>query len=255
MNKNVLILIVVIIAGGAGIYLFNVMKKTPALREAKQYELSGDLQKALSLYGAAVFEITPSINFPDVNRSKILSPEALKKEVSKYIAWLYTPQKQVSDEYTEAMEGLARCAESGRHDNTIADTVITPLSTDQYLVEWKKSFFAPEAEFDPSHAALAAGNYARNLSLLVINSVKNYTYEINLINTSTKRGTRFLLYPENTSRFYVPPGDYLLLCRSSVTFPSEEIWRSHFTPIPLAIPSETCMITTELRTSVHRKTK
>jgi hypothetical protein len=255
MKKSILIPILIVVAVAAGLYLFFSHRQTPLLREAKQYELSGDLEQAYSLYAAVLYESTPSIAMPDIYRSKFLAPEILRKEVGKYFIWLSSPAPKVSEDVTTAMEGIERCKSKDRRDNTITTPVIRPLSADEYLTEWNKTFFAPEAKVDPSHAAMASGNYARKLSLLVINSQKSYTYEINLINTETHRGTRSILLSENSVRLYAVPGEHLLVCRSTVTFPSEEIWRSNYTIIPLTIPSEASLITIELRTSVHRKTK
>ena len=255
MKKSILIPIIIVVVVAVGLYLFFSHRRTPLLREAKQHELSGDLEQAYSLYAAVLYESTPSIAMPDIYRSKFLAPEMLKKEVGKYFIWLSTSVTKVSEDVTAAMGGIERCKSKDRRDNTITPPEIRPLSAEEYLAEWNKTFFAPEAKIDPSHEAMASGNYARKLSLLVINSQKSYTYEINLINRATHRGTRCILLSENSVRLYAVPGEHLLICRSTVTFPSEEIWRSNYTVIPLTIPSEASLITTGLSTSVHRKTK
>jgi hypothetical protein len=253
MNKNVFPVVLFLIIAAAVVFYFTRIRKPSALREAQRSEQAGDKQKALSLYGAAADELLPSIAFPDINRSKIVTHELLKKEIEKYFIFITTPMKESPPEVIAAMEGLARCSVDDPQFNTISEPKITKLSPDEYLEEWNRSFFAPEAKIDPSHAALASGNYARNLSVLQINSVKNYTYQILFINNATCRGTRCMLYPESSVRFYAVPGEHTLLCRSTVTFPSGEIWRSPFTPITITIPSEPSLVTTELRTSVHRR--
>ena len=253
MKRNNLVIVLALAAAAGAIAYFIAHRTVPVLRMAKQCELSGDLQQAHSLYTEALFEVTPSIEFPDINRSKFLAPRALKKEVEKYFIWINRPAKKAGDTYLEALSGMSRCEGKNRHDNTISDPVVTPLTPAQYLVEWNKTFFAPNVAADPSHAALASGNYQRKRSLLVISSVKNYTYELNLINKVTGRGTRTLLLAENSVRLYAPPGEYLLLCRSTVTFPSEEIWHSNYTPIAITVPDTVSLITFELRTSVHRR--
>ncbi|MBN1578261.1 MAG: hypothetical protein JW913_17000 [Chitinispirillaceae bacterium] len=255
MKKSILIPIVIVIAVAAGFYFFFTHRQTPVMRAARQCELSGDLQQAFSLYAEVVFDGMPSIEIPDINRSKFLAPAILKKEVGKYISWVSTPSRRIKPDIAAALEGMARCESQGRQDNTISEPVVRPLTSDQYFDEWNKTFFALNVAIDPSHAALASGNYVRKLSLLVINSTKNYTYEVNCINTTTHRGSKCILLAENSVRLYVLPGEHLLLCRSTVTFPSEAIWRSHYTPIRITIPPEPSLITTELRTSVHRKVK
>jgi len=255
IKKNNLLIIFVLAAFAGAVSFFISHRRVPTLRSAKQFELSGDLQQAHSLYTAALFEIAPSIELPDINRSKILSPAALKKEVEKYFIWINRPAAKARDGYLAALAGMARCEGDDRRDNTISDPVITALNPEAYLVEWNKTFFAPNVAADPSHIALASGNYRHKLSLLVLKSSKNYTYEINLINKATGRGTRALLLAENSVRLYAPPGEHLLLCRSTVTFPSEKIWHSNYTPIPITVPDTVSLITFELRTSVHRRLK
>jgi hypothetical protein len=253
MKKNIIFFIVITGILVAGWFFIVHKREMPTLRTAKQLEMAGDLQKAHSLYANVVFDAMPSIDLPDINRSKVLSPEQLKKEIGKYLIWTTGSKKTLSGDVNDAFEGMKRCSSEARVDNTISDTVVRPITPEKYLDEWNKSFFAPKVKVDASHAALASGNYARRISLLVVSSLKHYTYEINLINTSTNRGQKCILYPETSVRFYAPPGEYILLCRSTVTFPTEEIWRSHFTTIPLSMPQEACLITTELRTSIHRK--
>ncbi|MBN1307881.1 MAG: hypothetical protein JXA18_08195 [Chitinispirillaceae bacterium] len=255
MKKSILIPVIIAVVVAAVLTLFFIQRQTPVIRAAKRHELSGDLQQALSLYAEAVFDGIPSIEIPDINRSKFLAPELLKKEVEKYIAWIVTPSQKIKPDIAAALEGMARCESQGRRENTISEPVILPLTEERYLDEWNKTFFAPKVAIDPSHAALASGNYLRNLSLLVIKSTKNYTYEINCINMTTHRGSRCILLAENSVRLYVLPGEHLLLCRSTVIFPSEAIWRSHYTPIRITIPHEPSLVTAELRTSVYRKGK
>ena len=252
IRKNHLFIIALFAALAGAVSFVIVHRRVPVLRSAKQCELSGNLEQAHSLYTAALFELTPSIELPDINRSKILSPAALKKEVEKYFIWLNNPAENSRTHYLAALSGMSRCEGKNRHDNTISEPVVTPLSPEAYLVEWNKTFFAPTVAADPSHLALATGNYRRGLSLLIIKSSKNYTYEINLIDKTTGRGTRALLLAENSVRLYARPGEHLLLCRSTVTFPSEKIWRSNYTPIPVTVPDTVSLMTFELRTSVYR---
>lgn len=254
MKNHILLLLMALIVLAAAGYFFVSRWNVPVLRTAKQCERSGDLQQAHALYAAALFELTPSIEMPDINRSKILAPEILKKEVEKYFDWINAPAEKAGEEYLAALDGMTRCGEGNQYDNTLSKPKCTPLSSEEYLDEWNRTFFAPNVTPDSSHVALATINYHQKRSLLIISSTKSYTYEINLINKATHRGTRAVLLAENSTRLYAAPGNYLLLCRSSVTFPSEKIWRSAFTPVAVTVPDTVSLITAELRTSVHRRT-
>ncbi len=253
MKKSVIILILVVAVLAAGFYFFSSDRQTKTLQAAKKSELSGDVQQALTLYAEQVFTTMPSIEKPDINRSKFLTPEELKNEIGKYLIWISTPGQRDNKDLTYALEGITRCENQDRLDNTITEPVIRPLTTDQYLTEWNKTFFAPNVKVDPSHAALASGNYLRKLSLLVLSSTKNYTYEINLINPATYHGTKCILLAQNSVRLYVLPGKHLLLCRSTIDFSETEVWRSSYTPIHITIPDTVSLITAELRTSIRRK--
>ncbi len=257
MKKRLLIPIFIVGAVSAAVYVYLSLHRKPSMHEAKRYEISGNLEKAYSLYAAALYESTPSMDMLDNYRSKFLTSENLKKEIEKYFLWLSTPSSSKTfSPVTSAIEGTERCKNNRRSDISITIPEIRPLSVEEYLKEWNKTFFAPEAKIDPSHEAMASGNHTRNVSLIVIRSEKTYKYEINLINPKNCRGTRCVLLPENEVRLYAHPGEHLLVCRSIVTFSSEKkIWRSDFTVIPLTVPEKSSLLVFNLKTRVFRKKK
>jgi hypothetical protein len=252
MKKNVTIVIILIATIVGGIFLYMQRHKTPLLDTAKQYERAGDLQTALSLYTETVCNLSPSQQLPVIYRSKFLTPDALKKEVKKYISWLSSPPASKNAVLSDAFSGMQRCMQYGRKDVTISDPITQQFTQENYLNAWNTTFFAPEAKTDPSHAALASGNLARNLSLVIIRCGKYYSYELILLNKATLRSTKCLLPSENSVRLYAFPGEHLLLVRSIAAFPSGEIWKSHFTPLSLVIPEKASEVRMELRTRVKR---
>ena len=171
MGKNIFYLFVVLAVTGTGIFYFTKVRSSPSLKAARQTEQTGDLQKALTYYGSAVFELVTSMDLPDINRSKIAPHDILKADIEKYITFITGPKDDRKDA-DEAMQGIFRCAPHGHEFNSIAEPKFKGLSTDEYLDEWNKTFFAKEAKIDPSHAAMASGNYVRGLSVLIINSIK-----------------------------------------------------------------------------------
>jgi hypothetical protein len=253
--KQLIVVVVVAAAIAGGFYFFTAQKKARTLNDARKSEQSGDLQQALALYGAAAVASIPTLKIPQINHSKYLAPDLLKKDIATYFAWISTPTPKMAPDISIALNGINRCEAQNRSDNFLADTVIRPLTAEQFADEWNKTFFAPNVKIDPSHAALAAGNYIRKFSLLIIKSGQGYTYNLCLINPATNRATSSVLLPENSVRMYVVPGPYLLLCRSSVTFSSGQVWFSHVTPIRITIPQEPSLVTTQMRTSVPRKAK
>ena len=228
-------------------------KKAPDLKKAKEAEITGKLQDAFTLYVSSLLQVTPSMKVPDVNRSKILNSELWRKEIEKYVIWISTPAKKPSNDLQTILDGIKRCSEHARSDNSLAALSVRSLSTDQYISEWNNLFFAPTVRIDPSHTTLASGNHVNNVSIIKLASLKNYSYELNLVNKHSGRRTEVFLYPESSTFLLAAPGEYLLICQSAVTFPSGELWKSPFTAMPLSIPENASFIGGELRTSVNRK--
>lgn len=254
MKKNVVLAIAIIFVGVGAIVLFLQNNKNPLMEKAIVAERSGDLQAALSYYTEATAMLAPSLPMPDINRSKFLAPELLKKETMKYASWLRvsaSPSKQRSARF--AIEGIKRCLQHGRKDITSTEPKTSAFTQEKFTHAWNATFFAPEVKIDPSHAALSSGNFARNFSLIIVECGKNYSYELFLLNPANGKTTRYLLPSENNARLYAVPGEHLLLARSTVVFASGEIWRSHYTPLPITIPDKASLIRIELRTSVSRQ--
>jgi hypothetical protein len=254
MNKNIVIVIIVlIIATIGGLLILSHKRTSPLLATAKKYEMAGDLQAALSAYCEAACNLSPSLQVPDINRLKFLSFEEIKKEVVKYTTWLWTPPASKSMETSIALSGIERCIQFGRKDITYTEPKPVAFTEETYRNAWNGSFFSQEAKVDPSHAALAFGNFSRNLSLIVATCNESYSYELCLLDNATLQSTKCMLLSENSVRMYATPGEHLLLVRSTVTFPSGEVWKSHFMPIPLSIPEKASEIAMKFRTSVKRK--
>jgi len=204
------------------------------------------------MYAQALIEIAPGQKFPDINRSKIVEQSAWKKIIEQYISWL-SSDMNAKNIIRECFEGIERCINAQNPVNSLGKIEFKELSEDQYIPEWYNSFFAPNITPDPSFKPLASGNYQKNISVINFSSSKNYTYELNLINRKTAKSTGFQLYPESNIRIIAIPGEYLFVCRSTVTFPSGEIWKSPFEIIPLTVPENASLITGDLRTRVYRQ--
>jgi|GEM_PF-1968270 len=254
--KKIFAILIGIIAVAAVSFMFFSNRHSPALRSAHQSELSGEPEQALALYCEALANAAPSVTVPDINRSKILPEDKLKKETAKYFSAITASGKKIRPDVASALEGIKRCENRVQeHVNTLSQPKVQPLDIDGYISEWNRSFFAPTVEPARSHESMATGNFTRAMSLLVISSGKDYTYELCLLNLSNLRGTRCTLLSENSVRLYAEPGEYLLLCRSSVTFPTGEIWRSGWTPIKLEMPLKASLVTADMRTSIQRKSR
>ena len=247
MKKIVLLAVVLLFPGISSCNRFS-----SSVKKAKMAEATGNLQEAYTFYVDALLKDAPSMKMPDVNRSKFLDPGLWKKEVEKYMVWISSDHGKLSPGIRDALEGANRCADQSRSDNSLANYKAQALSSQQYQAQWNKTFFAPTASVNPEHKMLASGNFSRNISFVEISSPKSYTYELSLINKSNGTKTELFLYSESSISFMAAPGDYLLVCRSSVTFSSGKLWRSQYAVLPLQIPAQASIITGELRTSIDR---
>jgi len=253
MKQKLPALIFVIIIVIAGFVLYFNKKQSPSLQLAQKAESAGDLEKACALYLDAIYQLAPATALPDINRSKFITHEVLKNDVEKYIRAVCANNIGKKGSLTTAVRGLLRSQCSGKNPVSSAEPVVVPFTDSTFYRAWNRSFFAPEAKIDPSHASLASGNFKRNFSLLVVSSAKNYSYECLLLNKSSLQATKFLIPAENSARLYALPGEQLLICRSSVTFPNGELWKSAFAALPITMPQQSSEVTMELRTNVVRK--
>ncbi|NLG15714.1 MAG: hypothetical protein GX556_00125 [Fibrobacter sp.] len=232
--------------------ILSCSKSSEHLENAKKAEASGNLKEAYLNYSAALLKVSPTEKIPDANRSKFLEPGLWKKEVESYLAWVTAGSKKVSPQVNAIIGGIERCVKSFSSDNYIFNLKSKELTEAEYLGLWNKTFFVSGASVNPEHAALASGNHQRNLSFITFSCFKNYTYEGSLLNVSNGSSTGFVLYPEGSVTFLASPGKHLLVYRSTVTFPSGEVWRSQYTTVEVAVPEKASLITAELKTSVSR---
>lgn len=253
MKKLLTVVGILLVIGAAGSYFFLSNKAVPDLKKANVAEVTGNFQEALSLYAGALLEITPSMDLPDVNNSKFMSPAVWKKTVEKYVAWISIPSQKSRDDIDSILKNIEMCSLHTDQENRMIGFVAKGLSVDQYISEWNNAFFATASLINPEHRPLAEGNHVRNISIVKFSSVSSYTYELNLVNLTSGKRTSFVLFPESSVFLLAVPGKHLLVGRSSVKFSSGEMWRSHYTASSLVIPDEASLVCADLRTSVPRK--
>jgi hypothetical protein len=175
-----------------------------------------------------------------------------KKDLTKYVEWLCLPA-QVPEHFPQILQAIDKYKSTySRSENSLVNIAQKPLDEKRFISEWKSAFFAPAAKIDSAHLQLASGSHFRNLSFLKLSTDKGFTYEVNLVNLSSGKQTTFKIYSEGSASVLVYPGDYLLICRSTVAFSSGEIWQSSNTVIPITIPQKSSMITGVLITKVSR---
>ena len=254
MKKAILTLgiIMTITLAGYFTYLKYISSISP-LKNAVKAELNGQLQEAYDLYSEALIDISPSLPLPNINKSKVVDVTIWKKDLTKYVEWLSLPAP-IPEQFSQVLQAINKYkSDYSRSENRIVNYAEKTLDTTRFLSEWKRAFYAPAAKIDSAHLQLASNAQFKNLSFLKLSADKGFSYELNLVNIFTGRQTTFKIYSEGSTSVLAYPGDYLLLCRSSVAFSSGEIWRSSNTIIPITIPQKSALITGVLITKVSRE--
>lgn len=222
-------------------------------KKAREAEVTGKMDEALGLYVETLHKTTSSVEIPDVSRSKFVEPALWKKEIEKHIVWLHMPAERIHQDYHNSVEGVLRCIEKVHTENSLAKVKVSTLKADQYASEWKSLFYAPLVQPDLSVNAIIEKNFADKFSIIKISTPKNYTYEISLYNKASGKRTYFKIYPESNNAALVLPGEYLIICRSTITFQTNQVWYSKYSVFPITVPDQASIITAELRTSVAKE--
>ncbi len=223
------------------------------LKKANQAELVGNYVEALPIFTEALLKSAPSAEIPDAYRSKFVDPILWKKEIEKHIVWLHSPAEKLDKNFKLSLEGVERCASKVHTENSLIKIKTKTYSADQFGPDWKAIFFDPMVQVDPAYTSILDKNYNDNFSIFTVTAPKNYTYNINLINRTTGKKISFNLFPESSRSVLVTPGDYLFICRSTITFQTNQIWYSRYSVVPLNFPQQASKITAELRTSVAKE--
>jgi hypothetical protein len=87
--KRAIVFFAILLIVAVAAFIALRLRSTAETHNGVAAESKGDYAKALSDYTDALYKTIPSAAMPDVNRSKILSPEAWKKEIAQYASWLY----------------------------------------------------------------------------------------------------------------------------------------------------------------------
>jgi len=222
------------------------------LQKASQAEKSGDIPKALKIYTAVARKAAPALKFPDSKRGKITAPAAWKEEVERYLTEISESAAKPNNHLAAALEGLNRCMERTESDNSASFPPIKPLD-DRAFTELLNQTFTPPPPGSTDWNAVVTFANKNKFSILRISSPKSYVYEISVVSRGASRRIDFTLYSESSLNIPLPPGDYSIIVRSSVTFQQGKYWKSDFSAFSVNIPAEPSLVAMNLRTSVTRR--
>lgn len=238
----------------AGYFLFNQYKESISpLKKATAFELKGQFQDAYNQYTQALVKISPSMEVPDINKSKVVNQSIWNKDLKKYVEWISLPA-QTSKPFEDVLKAINKYSNSNfLTENRIIKLAVRKLSVDSFIYEWKSDFYAQTVIIDTSHIQIARGAHFKNVSILKLSAGKGFTYNIHFINLATGKQSETTIFSENTTSLLAYPGDHFLVCQSTVAFSSGEIWISSNTIIPMTVPQKASIIRGTLITKVSRQ--
>jgi hypothetical protein len=252
--KNLIILLVVLLLAGIGIFVTMNVRKDAGVTAAATAEGKGDFGNAAAKYAEAYLTIMPSLAVPDVNHSKFMAPPTWKKEMETYAAWLTGSSTPKVDraKRNDFFDGIIRNAARLHPDNFTSKDSTVSLTQAQYMALWNNAFFARNVPVDQAHAPLATSCYAKRISMVRLSALTSYEYDVSLVDTANNRRTSFKVPPETRTFILAPPGKHLLICTSTITYPGGKFWRSTPTIIPITLPDTTSLYSAQLETHVVR---
>jgi hypothetical protein len=222
------------------------------LQAAYEAEKSGDIAKAVKIYNAVGRNAAPTLRFPDSKQGKVIAPEAWKDNVEKYLKGISEASAKPDNSIAAALAGLERCMELRENDNSAQ--IHPPKSLDEkaFSGQFNKVFPSPPAG-STEWSSLATFANQKNFSILQISSPVSFTYKISVVSRQASRRIDFTLYPESRLVIPLPPGDYSVIVKSSVTFQKGKYWTSDFSTFSVNIPAQPSLVAMNLRTRVARK--
>ncbi|MBD3418703.1 MAG: hypothetical protein GF398_01160 [Chitinivibrionales bacterium] len=250
MKKTILIVIIIVLAAG-GVLLY-MSTRPDYLEEARRAENQGLAKQALQQYTDALIAFAERNEFPDKNDAKLLSADEYRRKVADFLHWFGHPPQEPHPDIAKAVAGILRCTAGVEMENFTGQYKSAPAAQDTFAGVWNSTFFPNAPNLTRNHQPLIAKALGDNLSLVTFRAGYNYSYEMRWFSRSSTKLVEDMLYSENSVTFPSSPGEYLLLCKSTVTFKSGQIWTSPWSVLAFATPPQPHLISYRMKTKVSR---
>jgi len=222
------------------------------VEEAFQAEKSGDITGAVNIYTGVVRRAAPALKFPESQQGKVLAPATWKDIVEKYLNGISEKSAKPDNSFAAALKGLERCMELKENDNTAQIHPPKSLDEKSFNELFNKIFVPPPAGL-PEWGDLVTFAGQNNFSVLQISSPASYVYKVSVISHRASKRIDLTLYSESKLEIPLPPGDYSVIVKSTVTFQKDKYWTSEYTAFSVTMPAEPSLVAMNLRTRVVRK--
>ncbi|MDR0307683.1 MAG: hypothetical protein LBI42_12715 [Chitinispirillales bacterium] len=250
--RNLRVFFIMIAAVSASTVLLSCGDPSKKLQEASKAENGGDAIKAIKTYAAVSRRATSALKFPESRKGKVIAPAVWKEEAEKYLKGVSEPAAKANAALSAALDGLDRCMGRIEPDNSANFPPRKPLDDKAFAPLWNIVFPPPPAggaDWDD----LKTFAERKRFSILQISSPKSYVYDVSVISRGASRRIDFTLYSESKLTIPLPPGDYSVIVKSSVTFQQGQYWESGFSAFNINVSDEPSLITMDLRTKAARR--
>jgi hypothetical protein len=254
--KNILTLLsIALLFLIVGAILFTGRMASSDIKRAERLAASGNCDKAVSSYAAAVASMTDSRAVPyvpDRVQAMNLNPQTWQKPIAELVEWTIA-YKAMPANLAAALDAMDHCTTSVMHENFIYSVTAKRVGLDEYRSVWENVLCPEKASGGSVSVPAIERAFSSGLSLMSITGNSTYSYDVRLINRETGKQTNAAVDCDKVSSFPIKPGRYAAVVSSRTLFHGGQEWRSAKEVVPFIVPDSTMVITAYLRTEVHRQ--
>ena len=254
--KNILTLLsIVLLFLAVGAVLFTGRMASSDIKRAARLAASGNCDKAVSTYAAAVTSMTDSRSVPyvpDRVQALNLNPQTWQKPIAELVGWTVA-YKAMPVNLAAALDAMDRCTTSVMHENFIYGVTAKKVGLDEYRSSWEDVLCPEKASGGSVSVPAIEKAFASGLSLMSIKGNSTYSYDVRLINRENGKQTNAAVDCDKVASFPIKPGRYAVVVSSKTLFHGGQGWLSAKEVVPFVVPDSTMVITAYLKTEVHRQ--
>jgi len=253
--KNILTLLsIVLLFLVVGAILLTGRLASSDIKRAARLAASGDCDKAVSSYAAAVIAMTDSRSVPyvpDRVQAMNLNPQTWQKPIAELVKWT-AGYKTMPPSLTAALDAIDRCTTSVIHENFIYGVTTKKAGLEEYTSAWEDLLCPEKASGGSVSVPAIETAFSSGLSLMSIKGNSTYAYDVRLINRENGKQTNAVLDCDKVATFPIKPGQYAVVISSKTLFHGGQGWLSGREAIPFTIADSARIVSAYLKTEVHR---
>lgn len=258
--KNILTLLsIVLLLVVAGVVLITGRMVSSDIKRAERLVASGNCDKAVSSYAAAVISMTDSRTVPyvpDRAQAMNLNPQTWQKPIAEFVEWT-TAYRSIPPKLAAALDAMDQCTTNVYHENSFYGVSAKKAKLAEYTAAWENALCPEKASGAAVTVPAIEHAFSSGLSFMTINGNSNYSYDVHLINRESGKQTNVALECDKVASFPIKPGKYTLVVSSKTLFTGgrfqgEKAWLSGKEAVPFTIPDSATIVSAYLKTEVRR---